>query len=237
MLKNLFRGRSRKPSANRERWKIYENEMWGLGHDYYKSRIHKFTVKTGILLDIGCGPGQWCAAAAEAGIHAIGVDKKISRRTRDLNQSIRQFSLVLSDAEYLPFKNKVFHIILCELVFPYINIEKCVAEISRVIQQGGLVHGICHGPGYYLMQAVNEAMHFKINAIRRLLVIIYTMMHRNIHCNHYFYETYQRGIDIRRIFENCGLDITSITPGGHPIIREKSFLGLTTFFEFMAIKK
>jgi ubiquinone/menaquinone biosynthesis C-methylase UbiE len=236
MLRNLFIGRSRKPTTNLERWKIYENEMWGLGHDYYKSRIQKFAVKTGMLLDIGCGPGQWCAAAAEAGIYAIGVDKKISKRTHDLNQSIRQFSLVLSDAEYLPFKNEVFHIILCELVFPYINIEKCVAEISRVIKQGGLVHGICHGPGYYVMQAVNEAMCLKINAIRRLLVIIYTLIHRKMHYDHYFYETYQRGNDISKIFKNYGLDITFIAPGGHPIIRMERFCGLTTFIEFIAKK-
>lgn len=210
--------------------------MWAVGTVYFKERIGEMTSKKGALLDIGCGPGHWSAAAIEAGMTTVGSDITISRGALKVRQLYNQFSLVQANGECLPIMNGSFDIVLCELVLPYVNIEACMKEISRVLKMGGIVHGICHGPGYYLMQGFSEIRRFDRKALRRIAILCYTVIHRVLRLRNYFYETFQTVGQIRKVVVDSGLSLYSVNPGGHPLIRQKQFLGLRTFFEFTAKK-
>jgi ubiquinone/menaquinone biosynthesis C-methylase UbiE len=228
---------SGKLNSASDRWFTYENEMWNVGLDYYRDRIRNLNCQNGILLDIGCGPGQWSAAAAEEGFTVIGCDKKIANKAFKI-RGIPHLTLLQASAETLPFRNNTFNVVLCELVLPYVNVERCINEISRVMKPTGLFHGVCHGPGYYLMQAINETKRLEGKALRRRVIVLgYTLIHRTLHLKDYFYETYQSAHEINRILSRSGMSTVFVQPGGHPVIKRKSFLGLTTFFEFLARKQ
>lgn len=217
-----------------DRWAEYEKGMWKIGADYYKERIRGIgSEKDLFLLDLGCGPGQWAAAAAEEGMRVIGCDLVISETVNRLRDSVH---LVKAGAEALPFCKEVFDVILCELVLPYVNVDRCMTEVSRIAKPNALFHGICHGPGYYLMRAFREAAVLDRSAIRRFAVLFYTVIHRTLGFDKYFFETFQTPSYIRKALHNTGFETLKIRRGGHPMINEKSYYGFTTFFEFLARK-
>jgi ubiquinone/menaquinone biosynthesis C-methylase UbiE len=125
-------------------------------------------VKKGVFLDLGCDPGHWAAAAIEAGMTTVGCDRAMSRGALQVRELHSRFILVQANGECLSMRNGSFDIALCELVLPYVNIEACMKEISRVLKTGGIVHGVCHGPGYYLMQVFSEFKELYTNALRRI---------------------------------------------------------------------
>jgi ubiquinone/menaquinone biosynthesis C-methylase UbiE len=218
------------------KWRRYENEMWKLGLDYYRKRLRELDLPKGRLLDLGCGPGQWGAAAAKEGMEVIGSDIKIKGTACTL-LDIPNLTFIEASAEEIPFRNATFNVVLCELVFPYIDVQQSVREISRVLKPHGVIHAICHGPGYYLLKGINEAKRLEVKAmIKRLIVLGYTFFHHLLHFKKYYYETYQNEYRMRKVLNENGIILTRINRGGHPNIPEKTFLGLTTFFELTGEK-
>ena len=219
-----------------ERWRVYENEMWALGLDYYETRIRNLGAQRGSLLDLGCGPGQWSAAAKNIFPRVIGCDKRIGGKVLTLKDT-PGFGIVQASADHLPFQDETFHAVLCELVLPYVDVERCVAEVTRVMKPRGILHGIGHGPGYYLRQAFLEARRIDLRAFRRrLIVLVYTLLHRTLRLRKYFYETFQTKRGLEHALRNAGLEVLFLEPGGHPIMKESRFLGFITFYEFVARK-
>ncbi len=96
----------------------------------------------GLALDLGCGPGIMLIDLARKGYDAIGVD--ISRgmlekaRSLSSNLGIDISGLIVADIENLPFKNKVFDLIVCAGVIEYLDSDqKALTEISRILKPRG----------------------------------------------------------------------------------------------------
>ena len=212
-------------------WSSYESAVWARGLAYYRARLRSLDVRTNgsTVLDLGCGPGQWATAAEAEGCQVIACDQKPRRVSREG----RRFHLVGSDAALLPFQDASFDLVLCNLVLPYVPVEPCLAEIRRVLRPRGWLFGICHGPGYYLLQALRECRHSPRGAARRLKVLGYTAAHDLLGLRSYRYETYQHPARIQRTLERLGFTVRWVREGGHPLMPEKRRLGLTVFFEFL----
>jgi ubiquinone/menaquinone biosynthesis C-methylase UbiE len=212
----------------------YSKEMWEKGIDYYAARLAEFAVPGGVLLDLGCGPCQWAAAALCHGMKVTACDLNITPAAVVLANSNQNLKLVRTDSEYMPFEDDAFDSVLCELVLPYVNVERSLTEIARVLRCGGIVHGICHGPGYYLMQWCSELLQRKKKPRRRMIVLIYTLVHRMCGFKEYRYETFQSVNQIKNILLRLSFSQISIQRGGHPTILKSRFAGLPCFFEFTA---
>jgi len=209
--------------------------MWARGADYYRDRLARVAKPPGRVLDLGCGPGQWAAAAEGAGFRVVACDRDIRHAAARLRPS-HSLELARADGSRLPFADASFDLVLCHLVLPYVDQEACLAEMARVLRRGGTMTGTCHGPGYYLMQAVREAPRETRAAIRRLMVIGYTIAHRLGRLRRYRYEAYQTPGRIGSAIEALGLRVLGLEVGGHPLMPETRFLGLPVFFEFRARK-
>ncbi len=212
----------------------YSEEMWGKGIDYYAARLAEFAVPGGVLLDLGCGPCQWAAAALWHGMKVTACDLTLTPAAIALANSNQHLQLVRTNSEYLPFEDSAFDSVLCELVLPYVNVERSLTEVSRVIKCGGIVHGICHGPGYYVMQWCSELLQRKKKPRRRVIVLIYTLIHRMCGLTEYRYETFQSVNQIKNILLRLSFSQVSIRRGVHPTILKSQFAGLPCFFEFTA---
>lgn len=90
----------------------------------------------GVILDLGCGTGNYTLALNRLGIKVIGLDKSMEM----LKIAIQKMSVpfVLGDASILPFKNQSLDSILSITLFEFLTYpEKTLSEIYRVLRPKG----------------------------------------------------------------------------------------------------
>ena len=91
------------------------------------------------VLDVGCGSGDLCAAAAARGARATGVDlaEGMLRAAREAHPEL---DLRRADAEDLPFADASFDAALAAFLVNHLpHPERGAAELRRVVAPGGRV--------------------------------------------------------------------------------------------------
>src|ERR1017187_8545434 len=89
------------------------------------------------VLDLGCGSGRDLASwGVRASDEVTGLDIDESRlaiaRVRFSNRTYLQGS-----GECLPFEAESFDRVICAVALPYMNIQKTLPEIHRILVAGG----------------------------------------------------------------------------------------------------
>jgi ubiquinone/menaquinone biosynthesis C-methylase UbiE len=121
----------------------YENERYHCAHSrqyhvWWAADMVASTRDTGSWLDLGCGTG-WIQEVLRMKGHRrqiVGVDiadgmLRFARR--------KQMTVVLGDAEKLPFKDRSFDGVLAKGVLHHLpDMASAVAEIARVLKPGGV---------------------------------------------------------------------------------------------------
>jgi ubiquinone/menaquinone biosynthesis C-methylase UbiE len=96
------------------------------------------------ILDIGCGAGELMLEIIKKGESVCGIDNSEgminTAKFRLSEYNVGKYTLILSDAEHLPLKNKKFDIIICSGVLEYIfNQQKALLEISQILNNEGIL--------------------------------------------------------------------------------------------------
>jgi len=91
----------------------------------------------GKILDIGCGLGDLLKLASKKADISVGIELSESQikqaKANLITSGIQNVELVLSLAEKLPFKDKIFDcIILADVIEHLLDTEACLSEIKRV---------------------------------------------------------------------------------------------------------
>ena len=89
------------------------------------------------ILDVGCGAGRYTERFENLGASIIGIDfsKKMIQKAK---ARTRMASYVVADATHLPFKDKMFHIVLSALVVNHIrDLKRFLTETLRACRRGG----------------------------------------------------------------------------------------------------
>jgi SAM-dependent methyltransferase/uncharacterized protein YbaR (Trm112 family) len=95
------------------------------------------------LLDIGCGWGRWCVAAARKGYAPIGLDPSldsIEAAVRVADQLGVSAEYVVGDARYLPFAAGTFDVVFSYSVLQHFDkrdVRLSLDEVRRVLKPGG----------------------------------------------------------------------------------------------------
>lgn len=94
-------------------------------------------------LEIGVGSGRVCIPLLkETRLHFVGIDiskamLKIAKRKLTCHRE--KSNLILADAEYLPFRNETFNLVICVSTLHYLNsVELVLQEISRLLKRKGV---------------------------------------------------------------------------------------------------
>lgn len=90
------------------------------------------------VLFLGCGQGDELSLIVEGNVLVIGLD--ISRTgLQKAKAKNPNFIFIQGDAHYLPFRKKLFDIVICSEVLEHLpNTEKCISEIHRVLGEQGI---------------------------------------------------------------------------------------------------
>jgi arsenite methyltransferase len=98
------------------------------------------------VLDVGSGVGATaCYLAKRYGINVVGIDLRESMVARSDERAKREgvedkVEFRVADAQYLPFEDALFDVVLCESVATFIQDKQRVAnELVRVVRPGGYV--------------------------------------------------------------------------------------------------
>src|SRR5271168_1290195 len=87
------------------------------------------------ILDVGCGMGQSLIAAKLSNdVEAYGIDA--DREAIDAGRRLAppNIKLLCAGAEHLPFENEYFDLVFSRVALPYMEIDKAIREISRVLR-------------------------------------------------------------------------------------------------------
>ena len=94
------------------------------------------------VLELGCGGAQWTGFLARSGARVTGLDQstaQLERGRRFLVELGTRASLVLADAESLPFADASFDLVFCDHgAMTFGDPHRTVPEAARVLRPGGL---------------------------------------------------------------------------------------------------
>jgi len=105
------------------------------------SVIHNFNGQR--LIEVGCGLGGFLANVAQDGATVIGLDVSSNaiHMARDLIKRLKlqdKVDLVIGDAQFLPFKDKVTSIVVCSETLEHVpDYEKAFSELVRITNRSG----------------------------------------------------------------------------------------------------
>lgn len=120
-------------SMNKEHTPV---SLWGLKHLNIKP--------DNIILDIGCGGGINIKRMAENAKKVYGIDYSIEsvKLSKEVNKKLikeGKVEILKGNVKSLPFEDDTFDIITAfETVYFWPDIEKCFAEVKRVLKPGGI---------------------------------------------------------------------------------------------------
>lgn len=123
------------------------------------------------VLDLGCGTGRdlasWGVTTAD---EVTGVDIDDSRlavaRVRFPNRTFLQ-----SAGESLPFEGESFDRVISDVALPYMNIQKTLAEIHRVLVPDGGLSLSLHLPSFTMSELLHDAIPKPVPMLFRLYVM------------------------------------------------------------------
>jgi len=91
------------------------------------------------VLDAGCGIGYHTYIISEAAKSVVGVDVNEESLLQAKELAASKAGFVRCDLDFLPFKDNSFDRCISIVVMPYVNEEKALTEISRVLKDHGLL--------------------------------------------------------------------------------------------------
>ena len=179
------------------------------------------------VLDLGCGAGQQLRPfVRDGGSLGVGIDAspEVGQAGRQLfarDEPTARVVFVRAAAEQLPFAASTFDLVICRLVLPYTDNKRAIAEMARVLREGGALLLKYHHARFYTMelrQALSAGrIKSAIHACRVLLAgAIYHLSASQPRGTVTGGETFQTAWLIRRELRRHGLEIRRFLPDSVP---------------------
>ncbi len=123
------------------------------------------------LLDLGCGSGRdltsWGVTASDK-VMGIDIDGRrlAAARVRFPNRTYLQGA-----GECLPFVDESFDRVISGVALPYMNIQKTLTEIHRILVPGGRLSLSLHLPNFTIAELLHNAIPRPVPTLFRLYVL------------------------------------------------------------------
>jgi len=157
----------------------YSESRYKVGIDDYLGVLKKHGITNKkMILDVGCGPGQWTVASAILNSNGLlyGIDNKeqfleIAEKYKDFYKLDNCFFSKMSYAD-LPdhFEQGSFDVILCNSVLQYIDYERAIDIYSKLLKEGGILLLFWNTAFGYYIELFFKTL-FQLNLKRNLALL------------------------------------------------------------------
>ena len=111
-----------------------------------------------LVLDAGCGMGQWTMALADMSKSVHGLDVSLERievaRLITASVGLQNISYSVGRLERLQFPDSCFDGIFCYSVLYLTDFERVLREFSRILTPGGILYICSNGLGRFLYEVI-----------------------------------------------------------------------------------
>lgn len=128
---------------------VASGQGWGPSARFFKSRLHVVdrvlpAHAGGSLLDVGCGPGPLVThllktRQGDFRITACDRSRAMVDAVAEQVADADDVRLAVGDVEDMPFEDGEFDVVAALGVLEYVNIDRALREIARVVDRDGLV--------------------------------------------------------------------------------------------------
>ncbi len=132
----------------------YADVVTQVPYSYYVERVKDLDLKNQkVVVDVGCGFGQWSAALAQFNDNVIGID--INKNRVEIGNAllkeanISNAKLNLGNALNLELEDQSVDIVFCYGVVMFVDFAKAIKEFRRVLKTGGLLYINSNGKGWW----------------------------------------------------------------------------------------
>lgn len=202
-------------------YNIYSGFFKNQRDKYFKSLLQNHFQKIPLVIDVGCGQGDFLIQAKKLGIQALGID------TNDFwVEHCKKHGLNAKKGSILelPFENNSLDAIFLQSVLEHVDAVKAMKEISRVIKTDGLVAISCPTPENHFW---DDPTHIRPHTIKSLITLFELFGFEIVHKNYVFAELIGMHITWNGLFK--WLNIIPVSIGSNVIVvgkklKDKSIL-------------
>jgi len=151
----------RTPNSLRARMKVVKRLL-----SHVSTFLRQIGVPSSVILDLGCGPGSYLPLISEFAdtVVALDLSPKMASRARE---TWPKALVCVGDAEQLPFRDSVFHIIVCVGLLQYLDgAEKALSEMARVTKEDGAIIIITLNSEFKLGRPADISRTYSLDEIR-----------------------------------------------------------------------
>jgi ubiquinone/menaquinone biosynthesis C-methylase UbiE len=184
---------------------VYQPEQMA----FYRERLAQLdmSLENKMVLDVGCGAGQWlmlCAEARPARLIGGDYSRGMLRAAMEAGVRDRGIRLFCGDAMTIPLRTGRFDLVICALVLPYVpSDQRLVRELARVCKPGGRLLLSFHGFGFYLHHVFAEGK-LRYLAVPPVSWISFMTGKKLL------WNTYQSLPRVRRLLEAHGFEVERV---------------------------
>jgi ubiquinone/menaquinone biosynthesis C-methylase UbiE len=180
-----------------------------------------------VVIDIGCGIGQFFLASDMNGRIAIGVDVDPVAVSYGIQHYGEQINFVLGDASHVPLPDHVADLIVSRVSLPYTHIPKVIREVKRLLKPRGRLWVTLHSRSM-VESSLREAWQqgsYK-NTIRQLYVLVngylFSYMGLLLPFKGWTYESWQDIDRFARMLQSHGFEVNIERHGRHQIVEARA---------------
>jgi ubiquinone/menaquinone biosynthesis C-methylase UbiE len=144
ILVKIWKNLHKKP----KRYDFIVEKFFGATKIEIKTLLQYVDFKDKVVLDIGAGTGRLTIPISTSAkkIYAIEPEKETFDYLKEKIKKahIKNIEIKKASAEKIPYPNNFFDAIICAWILPYIDLEKSLDEIKRVLKKEGYLLVIDH---------------------------------------------------------------------------------------------
>ena len=144
---------------------------------YFKKILSNHFKNTPLVVDIGCGQGDFLTQAKELGINAEGIDDKDFWITHCIKKGLKAKKGSIFE---IPYDENCLDGIFLQSVLEHVDAIKSMKEISRVIKNEGIVAISCPTPEKHFWDDPTHVRPYTIKSLSTLFEMFgFKVTHKN----------------------------------------------------------
>lgn len=162
---------------------------------YFRKVLQRHFKKIPLIVDIGCGQGDFLTQAKELGLNAEGIDDKDQwvKYCTKIGLKARRGSILK-----LPYDDQSVDGVFIQSVLEHVDAVKSMEEINRIMKKGGIVAISSPTPEATFW---DDPTHLRPHTIKSLTTLFEMFDYTTIHANYVFAELLGMKISWNRLFQ------------------------------------